>query len=67
MNAGIYHLSKEIIEFLPSKGDIEKTAFPKLSSKGKLHITKFENIQWHSIDSHKDIEECSKVVKSIIK
>jgi len=29
MNAGIYHLSKTLIKNLPTKGDIEKTIFPK--------------------------------------
>jgi NDP-sugar pyrophosphorylase family protein len=36
MNAGIYHLSREIIKDLPIKGDIEKTTFPKYAKKGKL-------------------------------
>jgi len=60
MNAGIYHLSRETIKDLPKKGDIEKTTFPNYSKKGKLHNIKFEKVFWHSIDSHKDIEECSK-------
>lgn len=67
MNAGIYHISKDILKQLPQKGDIERTTFPKLSKQGKLHITKFQNVKWFSIDSYKDIEECSKVVKTIIK
>jgi len=64
MNAGIYHLSREIIKDLPNKGDIEKTTFPKYSKKGKLHNIKFDKVFWHSIDSHKDIEECSKDIVS---
>jgi len=60
MNAGIYHLSREIIKDLPKKGDIEKITFPKYAKKGKLHNIKFDKVFWHSIDSHKDIEECSK-------
>jgi len=64
MNAGIYHLSREIIKDLPKKGDIEKTTFPKYSKNGKLHNIKFEKVFWHSIDSHKDIEECSKDILS---
>ena len=64
MNAGIYHLSREIIKDLPKKGDIEKTTFPKYAKKGKLNNVKFEKVFWHSIDSHKDIEECSKDILS---
>lgn len=59
MNAGIYHLQKEILKDLPKKGDIEKTVFPDYAKKGKLTTVKFKNILWYSIDSFKDIEECS--------
>ena len=64
MNAGIYHLSRETIKDLPKKGDIEKTTFPNFSKKGKLYNIKFDKVFWHSIDSHKDIEECSKDIVS---
>ncbi|NOS62144.1 MAG: nucleotidyltransferase family protein [Nitrosarchaeum sp.] len=59
MNAGIYHLQKEILKDLPNKGDIEKTVFPDYAKKGKLTTVKFKNVLWCSIDSFKDIEECS--------
>jgi len=64
MNAGIYHLSKNMIKDLPTKGDIEKTTFPKYAKNGKLHNTKFRNVFWYSIDSYKDMEECSEEIKS---
>ena len=43
MNAGIYHLNKEIIKELPVVGDIEKTVFPKFAKKEKLFTIKFRN------------------------
>ena len=64
MNAGLYHLSKNIIKDLPKKGDIEKTTFPKYAKKGLLNHVKFKNAFWHSIDSHKDMEECTSEIKS---
>ena len=67
MNAGIYHLEKNILQDLPTKGDIEKTVFPNYAKKGKLHIVKFKNVKWYSVDSFKDMEECSLVVDKIIK
>ena len=67
MNAGIYHLSKDIIKDLPIKGNIENTTFPKYAKKGKLNIVKFKNVKWYSIDSYKDMEECSTYVRKIIK
>ena len=65
MNAGIYHLQKEVLKDLPNKGDIEKTVFPDYAKKGKLITVKFKNILWYSIDSFKDIEECSSELDKI--
>ena len=67
MNAGIYHLNKETLKELPTVGDIEKTLFPDYAKKEKLTTIKFTNSKWYSIDSFKDIEECSLVIEKIIK
>jgi NDP-sugar pyrophosphorylase family protein len=67
MNAGIYHLKKEVLKDLPKKGDIEKTVFTKYANKGLLNTMKFRKIDWYSIDSLKDIEECSLNIMKIIK
>ena len=67
MNAGIYHLNKETIKELPNIGDIEKTLFPDYAKKEKLGTVKFVKSKWYSIDSFKDIEECSLVIQKIIK
>ncbi len=67
MNAGIYFLDKNILKSLPDKGDIEKTVFPHYAKKGELRIVKFKNTKWYSIDSFKDIEECSLKIKEIIR
>ncbi|NIP62070.1 MAG: NTP transferase domain-containing protein [Nitrosopumilaceae archaeon] len=65
MNAGIYYLDKTIMKDLPVRGDIEKTTFPDYAKKGKLNTVKFTNVKWYSIDSFKDIEECSKEIDRI--
>lgn len=67
MNAGIYHLSRDIIKDLPTKGNIENTTFPKYAKKGRLNFVKFKNVKWFSIDSYKDMEECSLQVAKIMK
>ncbi len=67
MNAGIYHLQKDILKDLPKKGDIEKTVFPDYSKKGKLNTVKFKNAKWYSVDSFKDMEECELEIDKIIK
>ena len=67
MNAGIYHLEKEVLKELPNKGDIEKTVFPDYAKKGILDTIKFKNAKWYSVDSFKDMEECALEVEKIIK
>ena len=64
MNPGIYHLSKNIEKIIPKKGSLEGIVFPKMARKKTLKTIKFKNALWYSIDSHKDIEECSKEIKS---
>jgi NDP-sugar pyrophosphorylase family protein len=59
MNAGIYYLSHNILEELPEKGNIEDTVFPSLAKKGKLSSIKYPDAFCYSIDSHKNIIECS--------
>ena len=58
MNAGIYYLNMEIVKYLPNIGNLEAKTFPLLAKKEKLHISKFNNAFWNSIDSFKDIDEC---------
>lgn len=67
MNAGLYCLQKETLKDLPKRGDIEKTVFPDYAKKEKLNTIKFKNVKWYSIDSFKDIEECSLEINNIIK
>ena len=64
MNPGIYHLSKDIERLIPKKGSLEGVVFPKMVRNKILETVKFKNVLWFSIDSHKDIEECSKEIKS---
>ena len=64
MNPGIYHLSKNIEKLIPKNGSLEGVVFPKMVKNKTLETVKFKNILWFSIDSHKDIEECSKEIKS---
>ena len=64
MNPGIYHLSKDIERLIPKKGSLEGIVFPKMVRNKTLETVKFKDALWFSIDSHKDIEECSKEIKS---
>lgn len=59
VNAGVYALKRDIVEYLPERGDIERSTFPLLASRGQLAVVKFETppYYWRSVDSPKDLEE----------
>lgn len=59
INAGVYHLSNEIFNYLLEKGDFEATVLPMLAREDKLKSIRSEKSYWRSIDSHKDLEEAS--------
>jgi len=65
INAGVYAVTPKIVDYLPEKGDIERTTFPLLASRNELGVVKYETppYYWRSIDTHKDIEEAEKELK----
>ncbi len=65
MNAGVYHFQNKTIDLLPKSGNMENTTFPTLARMGDLHATRYNKPFWYSIDSHKDIEECTTQMQSI--
>lgn len=67
INAGVYHFTNQIFDYLPDAGDFENMVLPELAKKGMLRAVKFENSYWRSIDSHKDLEEASKEVSEFLK
>lgn len=65
INAGVYRFTQEIFDYLPESGNIEVTALPALAKEGKLDATKYENVFWRSIDSHKDIQEAAREISGV--
>lgn len=65
MNAGVYCLSHDIFDYLPEKGDMEATTFPKLAKEEKLRAVKYSTCFWRAIDVQKDIEEAERDLLAI--
>ncbi|MEM4302365.1 MAG: nucleotidyltransferase family protein [Candidatus Caldarchaeum sp.] len=65
INAGVYAFTSEVFKYLPDSGDLEKVTFPLLVEKNAIKAMPYENEEWISIDSHKDLEEAKKVVKHL--
>lgn len=66
INAGVYAFNAKVFKWLPKKGQIEEDTFPKLAFKGLLRAVPFKGCFWKSIDSHKDLEEVSKILKQAV-
>jgi NDP-sugar pyrophosphorylase family protein len=64
INAGVYYFTRDVFNYLPENGNIEVTALPTMAKERKLKAVKYETSFWRSIDSHKDIEEAAKELKS---
>ena len=71
MNAGVYHLGREVLDELPETGDIERTLFPDYAKRGILKAVRFggsrkddnqDGVMWQSIDSFKDLESCAQML-----
>ena len=66
INAGVYRFTPDVFSYLPENGNIEVTALPALAREGMLRATKFEDVFWRSIDSHKDIDEAAKEIQGTV-
>jgi len=56
VSVGTYIFSREIVEYLPEKGDIERTTFPKLASMRKLKAYVHDGF-WATVNTLKDLED----------
>lgn len=63
INAGVYAFTPKIFEFLPEKGEIEEHTFPLLAKNRLLAAQQYPEILWFSVDSHKDLEEGSRLLE----
>jgi len=64
VSSGVYIFNHKIIDYLPLKGKIEKTTFPKLAKERKLQSYKL-NGYWFTINSLKDINIVSEELKKM--
>lgn len=66
INAGVYCLSTDVLDILPDVGNIESTTMPRLAEEGRLRVTKYDKVNWRSIDNYKDIEEAERQFKNSV-
>lgn len=62
VSVGVYVMSRRVLEYLPQKGDIEKSAFPRLASEGMLKAY-VHNGFWATVNTIKDLEDVESQLK----
>jgi len=66
INAGVYILEPEVIDYVPpGKAMMEKEVFPKLAQEGRLYGYPFDG-QWFDTGTHESYERAIKGWKAII-
>ncbi|RLG83778.1 MAG: nucleotidyltransferase [Thermoprotei archaeon] len=65
INAGVYVMKPEVFQYLPEKGDIEKTAFPELARSKRLRAYSYDKVFWRAIDTVKDVDEASTELRKL--
>jgi len=63
-NAGIYVFNKDILRYLPKKGDVEKTMFPTLARTRQLKAYAFKGF-FTTINTLKDLIEAENELKRL--
>jgi NDP-sugar pyrophosphorylase family protein len=61
-NAGIYVFNREILRYLPERGDVEKTTFSSLSKIHQLNVYPFNGF-FITVNTHKDLIEAEEVLR----
>ena len=64
INAGVYCLRPEALDYMPDKGDLERTGFPEMAREGRLAGVKYTGVYWRAIDTYKDVEQASKELRA---
>jgi NDP-sugar pyrophosphorylase family protein len=63
-NAGIYTFSRNILSYLPERGDVEKITFPLLAENKTLKVYPFKGI-FITVNTHKDLVEAEEKLRLI--
>ncbi len=59
VNLGHYQFDRDIVDFLPDKGDLEKHVLPRLGEQGLLTLYYYNGL-WFTFNTLKDVERFEK-------
>jgi NDP-sugar pyrophosphorylase family protein len=62
ISMGVYVFDRKLLNYLPSRGDVERTTFPKLAKMNKLKAFK-HNGSFITVNSLRELEEADESLK----
>jgi len=62
VSIGVYVFERDILDYLPKRGEIEKTAFPRLAQDGKLKAFEHNGF-WMTVNTMKDLTEVEQEIR----
>ena len=64
VSIGVYAFQREILDYLPERGDIERTAFPALSRVNRLQAFRHDGF-WATVNNLKELQEAEENIQRI--
>lgn len=64
VSVGVYVFQKQILDYLPEVGDVEKTAFPRLAAERKLKAFRHNGF-WMTINTAKDLRDVAEKISEM--
>ena len=61
---GVYEFDRRVLDYLPEKGDIERTTFPRLARMNKLKALKHSG-SFITVNSLRELEEANEALKAL--
>jgi NDP-sugar pyrophosphorylase family protein len=56
VSVGVYIFNRDILRYIPTQGDVEKTTFPRLAANKEIKAYIHKGF-WRTINTHKDLQD----------
>lgn len=64
MSIGVYAFGRDIVNYIPERGDIERTTFPTISGMNKLQAYRHDGF-WMTVNNLKELQEVEENIERI--
>jgi mannose-1-phosphate guanylyltransferase len=65
VSIGVYAFRREILDYIPNRGDIERTTFPFLSGMNRLQAYRHDGF-WATVNNLKELQDAEENIETIL-